>query len=155
MSACGSLSFTELVWRKRFARCHEDLLRAKPQIPQLSKKRKEKEKDSDLMCFIILLIKALTYYIWFTFILITINFYLFLLMQIIFFWGLSLPPLLPFQFEGFHFVSYRFCRRCYIRFIRKVNEKKGVEGQEETRKAFDFMLSYIGVFSLKPLGCFL
>lgn len=34
--------------------------------------------------------------------------------------------------------------RCYIRFIRKVNEKKGVEGQEETRKAFDFMLSYIG-----------
>ncbi|KAB1200091.1 Cleavage stimulation factor subunit 3 [Morella rubra] len=34
--------------------------------------------------------------------------------------------------------------RCYIRFIRKVNEKKGLEGQEETRKAFDFMLSYIG-----------
>lgn len=36
------------------------------------------------------------------------------------------------------------CRRCYIRFIRKVNEKKGVEGQEETRKAFDFMLNYVG-----------
>lgn len=34
--------------------------------------------------------------------------------------------------------------RCYIRFIRKVNEKKGVEGQEETKRAFDFMLSYIG-----------
>ncbi|KAG5526596.1 hypothetical protein RHGRI_032766 [Rhododendron griersonianum] len=34
--------------------------------------------------------------------------------------------------------------RCYIRYIRKVNEKKGVEGQEETRKAFDFMLSYVG-----------
>ncbi|XP_044468694.1 cleavage stimulation factor subunit 77 isoform X1 [Mangifera indica] len=34
--------------------------------------------------------------------------------------------------------------RCYIRFIRKVNEKKGVEGQEETRKAFDFMLSHVG-----------
>ncbi|KAH0990716.1 hypothetical protein GBA52_002199 [Prunus armeniaca] len=34
--------------------------------------------------------------------------------------------------------------RCYIRFIRKVNDKKGVEGQEETRKAFDFMLSYVG-----------
>ncbi|CAN6455829.1 unnamed protein product [Victoria cruziana] len=33
---------------------------------------------------------------------------------------------------------------CYIRFIRKVNEKKGAEGQEETRKAFDFMLSYVG-----------
>ncbi|XP_022746882.1 cleavage stimulation factor subunit 77 isoform X2 [Durio zibethinus] len=33
--------------------------------------------------------------------------------------------------------------RCYIRFIRKVNDKKGVEGQEETRKAFDFMLSYV------------
>ncbi|KAA8541060.1 hypothetical protein F0562_025023 [Nyssa sinensis] len=32
--------------------------------------------------------------------------------------------------------------RCYIRFIRKVNDKKGVEGQEETRKAFDFMLNY-------------
>ncbi|GLT96797.1 hypothetical protein SLE2022_143950 [Rubroshorea leprosula] len=35
--------------------------------------------------------------------------------------------------------------QCYIRFIRKVNEKKGVEGQEETRKAFDFMLNYVGV----------
>ncbi|PSS29415.1 Cleavage stimulation factor subunit like [Actinidia chinensis var. chinensis] len=34
--------------------------------------------------------------------------------------------------------------RCYIRFIRKVNEKKGVEGQEETRKAYDFMLGYVG-----------
>ncbi|XP_056170608.1 cleavage stimulation factor subunit 77 isoform X3 [Syzygium oleosum] len=34
--------------------------------------------------------------------------------------------------------------RCYIRFIRKVNEKKGVEGHEETRKAFDFMLGYVG-----------
>ncbi|KAK1578044.1 hypothetical protein Q3G72_027104 [Acer saccharum] len=34
--------------------------------------------------------------------------------------------------------------RCYIRFIRKVNEKKGVEGHEETRKAFDFMLSHVG-----------
>ncbi|KAK4282046.1 hypothetical protein QN277_013468 [Acacia crassicarpa] len=34
--------------------------------------------------------------------------------------------------------------RCYIRFIRKANEKKGVEGQEETRKAFDFMLNYVG-----------
>ncbi|KAF5741638.1 cleavage stimulation factor subunit 77 isoform X1 [Tripterygium wilfordii] len=34
--------------------------------------------------------------------------------------------------------------RCYIRFIRKVNEKKGAEGQEETRKAYDFMLNYVG-----------
>ncbi|CAN1754343.1 Cleavage stimulation factor subunit 77 [Linum perenne] len=34
--------------------------------------------------------------------------------------------------------------RCYIRFIRKVNDKKGAEGQEETRKAFDFMLSHVG-----------
>lgn len=34
--------------------------------------------------------------------------------------------------------------RCYIRFIRKTNEKRGAEGQEETKKAFDFMLSYIG-----------
>ncbi|KAH7677452.1 mRNA cleavage and polyadenylation factor I complex subunit RNA14 protein [Dioscorea alata] len=34
--------------------------------------------------------------------------------------------------------------QCYIRFIRKVNEKKGAEGLEETRKAFDFMLSYVG-----------
>lgn len=34
--------------------------------------------------------------------------------------------------------------RCYIRFIRKVNDRKGVEGQEETRKAYDFMLSYVG-----------
>ncbi|KAH0469186.1 hypothetical protein IEQ34_002418 [Dendrobium chrysotoxum] len=37
-----------------------------------------------------------------------------------------------------------FSRRCYIRFIRKVNDKKGSEGLEETRKAFDFMLSYVG-----------
>ncbi|GAB4858026.1 Cleavage stimulation factor subunit 77 [Ancistrocladus abbreviatus] len=34
--------------------------------------------------------------------------------------------------------------RCYIRFIRKVNEKKGVEGLEETRKAFEFMINYVG-----------
>ncbi|KAJ1393236.1 Tetratricopeptide-like helical domain superfamily [Sesbania bispinosa] len=34
--------------------------------------------------------------------------------------------------------------RCYIRFIRKVNDNKGIEGQEETRKAFDFMLNYVG-----------
>ncbi|CAJ1947682.1 unnamed protein product [Sphenostylis stenocarpa] len=34
--------------------------------------------------------------------------------------------------------------RCYIRFIRKVNDKKGMEGQEETRKAFDFMLNCVG-----------
>ncbi|KVI01969.1 RNA-processing protein, HAT helix [Cynara cardunculus var. scolymus] len=34
--------------------------------------------------------------------------------------------------------------RCYINFIRKANEKKGLEGQEETRKAFDFMLGYVG-----------
>ncbi|XP_042375309.1 cleavage stimulation factor subunit 77-like isoform X1 [Zingiber officinale] len=34
--------------------------------------------------------------------------------------------------------------RCYINFIRKVNEKKGTEGLEETRKAFDFMLNYVG-----------
>ncbi|XP_029117470.1 cleavage stimulation factor subunit 77 isoform X3 [Elaeis guineensis] len=33
---------------------------------------------------------------------------------------------------------------CYIHFIKKVNEKKGAEGLEETRKAFDFMLSYVG-----------
>ncbi|XP_057519299.1 cleavage stimulation factor subunit 77 isoform X2 [Amaranthus tricolor] len=34
--------------------------------------------------------------------------------------------------------------RCYIRFIKKANEKKGFEGQEETRKAFEFMLNYVG-----------
>ncbi|ONK55468.1 uncharacterized protein A4U43_UnF2920 [Asparagus officinalis] len=34
--------------------------------------------------------------------------------------------------------------QCYIRFIRKSNEKKGAEGLEETKKAFDFMLSYVG-----------
>ncbi|KAI3700191.1 hypothetical protein L2E82_44812 [Cichorium intybus] len=28
--------------------------------------------------------------------------------------------------------------------LRKVNEKIGLEGQEETRKAFDIMLSYVG-----------
>ncbi|CAI9104386.1 OLC1v1003045C1 [Oldenlandia corymbosa var. corymbosa] len=34
--------------------------------------------------------------------------------------------------------------QCYIRFIRKVNDKKGMEGHEEIRKAFDFMLNYVG-----------
>ncbi|KAE9612544.1 putative suppressor of forked, tetratricopeptide-like helical domain-containing protein [Lupinus albus] len=34
--------------------------------------------------------------------------------------------------------------RCYIRFIRKANDKKGIEGQEETKKAFEFMLNYVG-----------
>ncbi|XP_010498148.1 PREDICTED: cleavage stimulation factor subunit 77-like [Camelina sativa] len=34
--------------------------------------------------------------------------------------------------------------QCYIRFIRKVYDKKGAEGQEETTKAFEFMLNYIG-----------
>ncbi|KAG0481583.1 hypothetical protein HPP92_012441 [Vanilla planifolia] len=34
--------------------------------------------------------------------------------------------------------------RCYIRFIRKINEQKGAEGLEETKKAFEFMLSYVG-----------
>uniref|UniRef100_A0A803MY13 Suppressor of forked domain-containing protein n=1 Tax=Chenopodium quinoa TaxID=63459 RepID=A0A803MY13_CHEQI len=34
--------------------------------------------------------------------------------------------------------------RCYIRFIKKVNEKKGFDGQEETRKAFDYMLNCVG-----------
>ncbi|CAL0317401.1 unnamed protein product [Lupinus luteus] len=34
--------------------------------------------------------------------------------------------------------------RCYIRFIRKANDKKGVESQEETKKAFEFMLNYVG-----------
>lgn len=48
------------------------------------------------------------------------------------------------------------CRRCYIRYIRKVNEKKGLEGQEETRKAFDFMLGYVGMpFDLSLVGCLL
>ncbi|XP_026451370.1 cleavage stimulation factor subunit 77-like [Papaver somniferum] len=34
--------------------------------------------------------------------------------------------------------------RCYIRLIRKLNEYKGAEGQEETKKAFEFMLNYLG-----------
>ncbi|GAB2272686.1 Cleavage stimulation factor subunit 77 [Dionaea muscipula] len=34
--------------------------------------------------------------------------------------------------------------RCYIRFIRKVNEKKGTEGVEETRKAYEFMINHVG-----------
>ncbi|KMZ62640.1 mRNA 3'-end-processing protein rna14 [Zostera marina] len=33
---------------------------------------------------------------------------------------------------------------CYIRFIKRSNEKRGSEGLDETRKAFDFMLSYVG-----------
>ncbi|RZC51239.1 hypothetical protein C5167_019665 [Papaver somniferum] len=34
--------------------------------------------------------------------------------------------------------------RCYIRLIRKLNDKKGAEGQEETNNAFEFMLNYVG-----------
>ncbi|KAL6502516.1 hypothetical protein OROHE_024521 [Orobanche hederae] len=34
--------------------------------------------------------------------------------------------------------------RCYIRFIRKINDTKGMEGQEETKKAYEFMLNYVG-----------
>ncbi|KAI3953502.1 hypothetical protein MKW92_014597 [Papaver armeniacum] len=34
--------------------------------------------------------------------------------------------------------------RCYIRLIRNLNEYKGAEGQEETKKAFEFMLNYLG-----------
>lgn len=34
--------------------------------------------------------------------------------------------------------------RCYIRFIRKTNDRKGAEGVEETKKAFEFMLNYVG-----------
>ncbi|KAI3870583.1 hypothetical protein MKX03_022776 [Papaver bracteatum] len=34
--------------------------------------------------------------------------------------------------------------RSYIRLIRKLNDKKGAEGQEETKKAFEFMLNYLG-----------
>ncbi|XP_047321570.1 cleavage stimulation factor subunit 77 isoform X2 [Impatiens glandulifera] len=34
--------------------------------------------------------------------------------------------------------------RCYLNFVRKANDKKGVDGQEETRKAFEFMLAYVG-----------
>lgn len=33
---------------------------------------------------------------------------------------------------------------CYIRFIKRVNANKGFQGQEETRKAYDFMINYIG-----------
>ncbi|KAL5725694.1 hypothetical protein ACHQM5_008810 [Ranunculus cassubicifolius] len=32
----------------------------------------------------------------------------------------------------------------YISFIKKANEKRGGEGLEETRKAFEFMLNYVG-----------
>lgn len=34
--------------------------------------------------------------------------------------------------------------RCYINFIRRVNDKRGSEGLEETKNAFDFMLNYVG-----------
>lgn len=50
-----------------------------------------------------------------------------------------------FFFKNVYSFFYSTCRRCYIRFIRKTNEKKGAEGLEETKKAFDFMLSYVGM----------
>ncbi|KAI3887204.1 hypothetical protein MKW92_053678 [Papaver armeniacum] len=34
--------------------------------------------------------------------------------------------------------------RCYIRLIRRLNDKKGAQGQEETKNAFEFMLNYVG-----------
>ncbi|KAF4383600.1 hypothetical protein F8388_014100 [Cannabis sativa] len=34
----------------------------------------------------------------------------------------------------------------YIKFIRKSNDKKGLEGQKETMKVYDFMLDHVGVF---------
>ncbi|KAL3651794.1 Cleavage stimulation factor subunit 77 [Castilleja foliolosa] len=34
--------------------------------------------------------------------------------------------------------------RCYIRFIRKIYDMKGIEGQEETKRAYEFMLDYVG-----------
>ncbi|XP_062232368.1 cleavage stimulation factor subunit 77 [Phragmites australis] len=34
--------------------------------------------------------------------------------------------------------------RCYINFIRRVNDKRGSVGLDETKKAFDFMLNYVG-----------
>jgi len=34
--------------------------------------------------------------------------------------------------------------RCYINFIRRINDKRGSEGLDETKKAFDFMLNYVG-----------
>ncbi|KAG0447766.1 hypothetical protein HPP92_028180 [Vanilla planifolia] len=42
--------------------------------------------------------------------------------------------------------------RCYIRFIRKINEQKGAEGLEETKKAFEFMLSYVGCHSSRGIS---
>ncbi|KAJ7523485.1 hypothetical protein O6H91_18G051600 [Diphasiastrum complanatum] len=35
--------------------------------------------------------------------------------------------------------------KCYIRFIRKVNDSKGQDGRDETKKAYDFMLGRIGM----------
>lgn len=35
-------------------------------------------------------------------------------------------------------------RHCYINFIRRINDKRGAEGLDETKKAFDFMLNYVG-----------
>lgn len=46
-------------------------------------------------------------------------------------------------------------RRCYIRFIRKVNESRGAEGRDETKKAFDFMLGHIGESLFSPSSHFL
>ncbi|KAL3615620.1 hypothetical protein CASFOL_041281 [Castilleja foliolosa] len=37
----------------------------------------------------------------------------------------------------------RQIRRCYIRFIRKIYDMKGIEGQEETKRAYEFMLDYV------------
>ncbi|RLN22656.1 cleavage stimulation factor subunit 77 [Panicum miliaceum] len=34
--------------------------------------------------------------------------------------------------------------RCYINFIRRINDRRGSEGLDETKKAFDFMLNYVG-----------
>ncbi|CAO2199664.1 unnamed protein product [Urochloa humidicola] len=33
---------------------------------------------------------------------------------------------------------------CYINFIRRTNDKRGSKGLDETKRAFDFMLNYVG-----------
>ncbi|EFJ31023.1 hypothetical protein SELMODRAFT_270661 [Selaginella moellendorffii] len=42
--------------------------------------------------------------------------------------------------------------KCYIKFIRRVNEQKGPESKEETRKAFEFTVGHVGMdISAGPL----
>ena len=62
--------------------------------------------------------------------------------------NINFPVCLQLQYWHYPIGLGVTCRRCYINFIKKVNSKRGSEGLEETKKAFDFMLNYVGKYQV-------